>query len=91
LGGVAVEREGLMGSLQSKPNVLIVMSDQHHHRFMGCAGHEIMHTPAMDRLAASGLRFSNIYCPFPLCGPSRMSLKSIFILSSSLGWLCHPW
>ncbi|MDP6354448.1 MAG: sulfatase-like hydrolase/transferase [Planctomycetota bacterium] len=60
----------------NKPNVLIVMSDQHHHRFMGCAGHELMQTPVMDRLAGRGLRFSNTYCPFPLCGPSRMSFMT---------------
>ena len=58
-----------------KPNVLIVMSDQHHHRFMGCAGHDVQ-TPTMDGLADRGLRFSNTYCPFPLCGPSRMAFMT---------------
>lgn len=44
-------------STESKPNVLIVMSDQHHHRFMGCAGHELLQTPVMDRMASNGRRF----------------------------------
>ena len=51
------------------------MSDQHHHRFMGCAGHDVQ-TPTMDGLAERGLRFSNTYCPFPLCGPSRMAFMT---------------
>ncbi len=30
----------------------------------------------MDGLAERGLRFSNTYCPFPLCGPSRMAFMT---------------
>lgn len=52
------------------------MSDQHHPRFMGCAGHPLMHTPNLDRLAARGTRFASAYCNFPLCGPSRMSFMT---------------
>lgn len=64
-----------MSLTSTRPNILIVMSDQHHHRFMGCAGHDVQ-TPAMDGLAADGLRFTNTYCPFPLCGPSRMAFMT---------------
>ena len=49
------------------------MSDQHHAGVMGCAGDTIVQTPNLDRLAQSGVRFSNAYCPYPLCVPSRMS------------------
>ena len=59
-----------------RPNILLIMSDQHHAGIMGCAGDEVIHTPAMDRLASDGVRFSNAYCPFPLCGPSRMSFMT---------------
>lgn len=52
------------------------MSDQHNRRFMGCAGDPIAHTPAMDSLAARGVRFENACCPFPLCGPSRMAFMT---------------
>lgn len=59
-----------------RPNILLVMSDQHHPRFMGCAGDSLVRTPAMDRLARRGLRFANTSCSFPLCGPSRMSFMT---------------
>lgn len=63
-------------SAASRPNFLLIMSDQHNRRFMGCAGDPIVHTPTLDRLAARGVRFENTYCQFPLCGPSRMSFMT---------------
>lgn len=59
-----------------QPNVVILMSDQHNKRFMSCAGHPVMRTPALDSLAARGVRFENAYCASPLCGPSRMSFMT---------------
>lgn len=41
---------------------------------MRCYGHDEMHTPNFDRLAASGVRFQNAYCQVPVCGASRASL-----------------
>ena len=61
---------------RNKPNVLIIMSDQHHHRLLGSAAHELVQTPNSDSIAARGLRFANAYCPFPLCGPSRMAFMT---------------
>jgi len=55
------------------PNVLVVMSDQHRADFMGCAGQLALETPAWDRMAREGARFTNAYCSYPLCCPSRMS------------------
>ena len=61
---------------QKRPNILLIMSDQHHAGVMGCAGDAIAETPNLDRLAQAGARFSNAYCSFPLCGPSRMSFMT---------------
>lgn len=52
-------------------NVLLLVSDQHRWNTAGYAGHPIVQTPHLDRLAASGLHYSNAYCAAPLCGPSR--------------------
>lgn len=54
-------------------NILVLLSDQHHRRYLGCAGHPVIETPHLDRLARQGVRFESAYCPSPLCGPSRMS------------------
>ncbi len=57
----------------SQPDIVMIMTDQHAARIMGCAGDDFAQTPALDRLAARGLRFENCYCPSPLCVPSRMA------------------
>ena len=61
---------------QKRPNILFIMSDQHHAQVMGCAGNAIAETPNIDRLAHEGVCFSNAYCTFPLCGPSLMSFMT---------------
>ena len=55
-------------------NVLAVIVDQMRGDHMGCAGNPVIRTPNLDRLAASGARFSRAYCNNPLCMPSRSTL-----------------
>ncbi|NYH16269.1 sulfatase-like hydrolase/transferase [Paraburkholderia bryophila] len=57
-------------------NVLFILSDEHQHDLMGCAGHPFIHTPNLDALAARGTRFSNAYTPSPICVPARASLAT---------------
>jgi choline-sulfatase len=52
-------------------NLVIIMSDEHDPRWMGCSGNRMMHTPNLDRLAARGLRFSDAYTTCPICVPAR--------------------
>lgn len=59
--------------MDSQPNILLVMSDQHSPHFLGCAGDSPARTPSLDRLAARGVRFDSAYCANPLCVPSRMT------------------
>lgn len=54
-------------------NVLVIMSDEHSYQAMGCAGHPVVKTPVLDRLAQEGTLFSNCYTPSPLCTPARAS------------------
>lgn len=58
----------------TKPNILFIYSDQHRHDVMGCAGHPLVQTPNLDRLAKQGIRFSNVWCQSPVCQPSRASV-----------------
>jgi len=55
----------------NQPNIVYLFSDQHRHDAMGCAGNNVVQTPALDRLAGEGLRFSRTYCQSPVCMPSR--------------------
>lgn len=52
------------------------MSDEHAHDVMSCAGHPIVRTPSLDRLAAAGCRFDAAYTPSPICIPARASLAT---------------
>ena len=56
------------------PNVLLFITDQFHPGCLGYAGHPVVRTPHIDRLAASGMTFSRMYTPQPLCLPARASL-----------------
>jgi len=60
----------------NKPNILILYSDQHNARVMGCAGDRQAITPNLDRLADEGVRFSRAITQNPICTPSRMCLMS---------------
>lgn len=57
-------------------NVLILMSDEHTRSVMGAYGNALAQTPALDRLAASGVRFDNAYTPSPICIPARASFAT---------------
>lgn len=48
------------------------MTDQQRWDYLGAAGHPTLKTPALDGLAARGVRFSRSYCQSPICGASRM-------------------
>jgi choline-sulfatase len=57
-------------------NVLLLMTDEHTPKVLGCYGDELVKTPTLDSLAAKGVRFTAAYCQNPLCVPSRVSLVS---------------
>jgi len=62
--------------MPDRPNFLLIMSDQHNPRVLGCAGDAVVRTPHLDALAAGGVRFTNAYCGSPLCVPSRMTFMA---------------
>ena len=57
-----------------RPNFLLIITDQWHPRCFGYAGHPIVRTPNIDNLATSGMNFTRVYSPQPLCMPTRASL-----------------
>ncbi|MEL6227574.1 MAG: sulfatase-like hydrolase/transferase, partial [Pseudomonadota bacterium] len=62
--------------MRDNSNLLVIMSDEHQARAMGCAGHAFVKTPNLDRLAARGTRFTNAYTPSPICVPARAAFAS---------------
>jgi arylsulfatase A len=59
---------------QSKPNVIVILSDDQGSVDAGCYGAKDLRTPAVDSLAARGVRFTQFYSAAPVCSPSRAAL-----------------
>lgn len=57
-----------------RPNVLLITLDQFRADAMSCAGHPVVRTPNLDRLAAAGVRFARHHSQAAPCGPGRASL-----------------
>ena len=65
-----------MSAGKKKPNLLLIMDDQHRFDWLGCAGASFVQTPNLDRLAARGTRFTNCFTNSPVCAPARVSLAT---------------
>lgn len=61
-------------SLEEKPNILIIMTDQQAWDAVGYAGNSQIRTPNLDRLAREGINFSHAVTPCPVCAPARTSI-----------------
>ena len=57
-----------------KPNFLIFITDQFNPRYLGYAGHPLVKTPNIDRIAHEGVNFSRMYTSEPLCMPARATM-----------------
>ncbi len=62
--------------MTERPNLLVIMSDQHAARWCGCYGQATVKTPNIDALARNSVVFDSAYCHSPLCVPSRMSFMT---------------
>lgn len=62
--------------MAARRNLLIIMSDEHNAGYLGCAGHPLARTPAIDALAARGTRFGAAYCNSPICVPARAAFAT---------------
>lgn len=69
----------------SKPNILLITSDQQHWNTIG-AFHKEIHTPNLDRLTQEGTTFTRAYCPNPTCTPSRASIITGMYPSQHGAW-----
>jgi len=55
----------------SRPNILLILSDDHAKKAISCYGNTDIQTPALDRIAREGMRFEHALTPNSFCTPSR--------------------
>lgn len=54
-----------------RPNVVLIVADDHGREALGCYGNAKARTPNLDALAADGVRFDNAFCTTASCAASR--------------------
>lgn len=62
--------------MSTQPNILFIQVDQLNPHSLAAYGNQIVKTPHIDALAATGAVFETVYCNFPLCAPSRFSMAT---------------
>lgn len=60
--------------MTNRPNVVLINCDDLGYGDLGCYGSTRNKTPALDRMAAEGLRFTSFYTASPVCSPARGAL-----------------
>ena len=69
---------GMANTGADRPNILLILSDDHSFPHLGCYGNENIRrfniTPNLDRFAQEGMRFDRAYTAAPQCAPSRISI-----------------
>jgi arylsulfatase A-like enzyme len=58
------------------PNILFLLSDDHSYPFLSCYGDPNVRTPALDQLAAGGMKFHRFFTSAPQCVPSRATFMT---------------
>jgi arylsulfatase A-like enzyme len=58
----------------TKPNILLIITDQHRADHLGCYGNPIVRTPNIDGIALRGTSFDRFYVATPICMPNRATL-----------------
>lgn len=75
----------------TRPNVIIILTDDQGYHDMGCAGNEMMVTPNIDKMAAEGIRFTDCYAAAATCTPSRAGLLTgCYPPRVGLYWVLFP-
>ncbi len=67
-------KEKTGASTPTPPNVIFILADDLGYGDLGFLGQQHIQTPALDRLASQGMRFSQHYAGAPVCAPSRSTL-----------------
>jgi choline-sulfatase len=60
----------------SRPNILVIITDQQREDTIAALGNPTIKTPVLDRLVREGTSFRRTYTPCPVCGPTRCSIST---------------
>ncbi|MFH1999350.1 MAG: sulfatase, partial [Planctomycetota bacterium] len=60
--------------LEKRPNIVVILADDHGYAHSGCYGDPNVKTPHIDGLAGEGMRFTRVFAPSSICTPSRSAL-----------------
>jgi len=71
VGAMALAPALLRAPSQERPNLLLILSDDHTAEFLGAYGNPAIKTPHLDRFAAEGMRLTGMFTAAPQCVPSR--------------------
>lgn len=75
--------------MNRQPNILILQADQHRADCIGVYGNKDVKTPNIDNLAEDGVLYTESFCPYPVCTPSRYSFLSGLYVRQHLGGSNH--
>lgn len=60
--------------ITKRPNILILMTDNHSAEHVGVYGDGVIKTPNIDKVAKEGVVFDNAFCAAPSCSPARAAM-----------------
>jgi len=70
-----------LSAAPSRPNIILIVSDNQSQSLLGAYGNSEIHTPNIDRLASEGIRFRNAFAVNGVCSPSRATLLTALMPS----------
>ena len=87
LGGCADLPEQAEQDRSQRPNIIFLLADDQSAGTLSSAGHPLLQTPNLDRLARQGTVFENAFTVQPICAPSRFAiLTGQYERSNGLGF-----
>tara|TARA_B100000809_G_scaffold193813_1_gene192885 strand:- start:38195 stop:39532 length:1338 start_codon:yes stop_codon:yes gene_type:complete len=66
--------QNLTKILNTQPNLILILADDLVYKDVGFNGCLNIPTPNIDKIASQGVKFTNAYVSYPVCGPSRAGL-----------------
>ncbi len=86
--GLSSKSKSIAADENPRPNVVLIMTDNHGAWTLGCYGNPDIRTPHIDRLAKDGIRFTRAFSSNAVCSPTRATYLT-GLLPSQHGVHCY--